>query len=220
MISEREKMEFESLPEFVREPYSPTREPYAAPSSVKRGSIEPKIPKRPLFEESVEEKAESFTLPKSAELEALWPGVNHHDFLHSPRKTPSFYLTIGFMSGAVVALIVCWAYSGLFQGALSSFKSLDKKVVVAGEHSGNAREQHAAVSNRPTPSGNGELIVPMYPTYEVREGDTLAGIALQAYKRVSPRLLDEICRANDMRSAHVLNLGQKIILPEYRLQSQ
>jgi hypothetical protein len=173
-----------------------------------------------LTEERLPEK-ETFALPKSAELEALWPGVNHQDFLHTPRKTPSFYLTIGFLGGAIVSLIVCWIYSSFSSGALNAFKSSDKKVVVAGEHGGNSHPaEHVQVANRVAAGGNGELVVPAYPSYEVREGDTLAGIALQAYKRVSPRLLDEICRANDMRSAHVLNLGQKIILPEYRLQSQ
>jgi LysM repeat protein len=63
-----------------------------------------------------------------------------------------------------------------------------------------------------------DVIMPTTPTYEVKTGDTLAGIALIAYKRASPRLLDEICRANNMRNANVLSLGQKLVLPEYRPQ--
>jgi nucleoid-associated protein YgaU len=50
-------------------------------------------------------------------------------------------------------------------------------------------------------------------------GDTLAGIALKNYKKVSPRLLDQICRANNMRNANVLSLGQKLTLPEYKAQT-
>ena len=49
-------------------------------------------------------------------------------------------------------------------------------------------------------------------------GDTLAAIALREYKRVSPRLLDEICRNNGLKNANFLNLGQKINLPNYQAQ--
>jgi nucleoid-associated protein YgaU len=53
---------------------------------------------------------------------------------------------------------------------------------------------------------------------QVQAGDTLAAIAMRNYKRVSPRLLDEICKANNMRNANVLSLGQKLTLPSYNTQ--
>jgi LysM repeat protein len=65
-----------------------------------------------------------------------------------------------------------------------------------------------------------EAITPAEPTYEVQSGDTLAAIALRNYKRVSPRLLDEICLANNMKNANVLSLGQKIVLPVYHPQDR
>ena len=68
-------------------------------------------------------------------------------------------------------------------------------------------------------AAGGDLIIPLATTYEVQSGDTLAVIALRNYKHASPRLLDEICRANGMRNANVLSLGQKITLPEYHRQT-
>ena len=59
------------------------------------------------------------------------------------------------------------------------------------------------------------LKLPLVATYEVQEGDTLAAIALSNYKHVSPRLLDEICKANNLTDANVLNTSQKLTLPEY-----
>lgn len=196
MISEREKLEFESLPEFVREP-RPSREVYNS---------------KPQVSDDVEA-----ALPKSAELEALWPGVNH-EFLHAPRKGASFYLTIGFMVGAVVSLIGVWGISIVTHFA-SSPHSTNKEIIV---DKGQPATTSGAVSGGAAvaTSGDPEVIFPASPTIEVGPGDTLAAIALRNYHRATPRLLDEICRANNMRNANVLSLGQKLALPEYRPQSR
>lgn len=204
MLGEREKLEFDSLPEFIREPYSSVRESYASSTPQRRSYTEEKP------------KMEEPSLPKSAELEALWPGV-HHEFLQPSKRSPVVFLAAGFVSGVVVTLLGCFMFSNLTHGGLPSIAhGAGKKIVVAGEsgssHKGATGAPDAATNN----AGSGELVVPLYASYEVKTGDTLAGIALQAYKRASPRLLDEICKANHMRSANVLSLGQKLVLPEYR----
>jgi nucleoid-associated protein YgaU len=81
---------------------------------------------------------------------------------------------------------------------------------------GSKQQSPAAPAVR-TESG-GEVVAPGSGSYQVQTGDTLAGIALKNYKRVSPRLLDEICKANNLRNANVLSLGQKLALPEYHTQ--
>lgn len=194
---EREKLEFESLPEFIREPYPTPRESYVPPAASRRLTEE----------EDIEEVA----APKSAALDTLWPGVTHHEPFNPSRKSASFYLTIGFMAGAVVSLVGVWGYSSISH--LTIGNNTTKKVVVA-----NGAQTNPA-GGRSTMVGGTEVIAPLYSTYEVKSGDTLAAIALAAYKRVSPRLLDEICKANNMRSADVLSLGQKLALPEYKPQS-
>lgn len=210
MISEREKLEFESLPEFVRETRPTSRDSYVSKAAY------------------IEDDEE--VLPKSAELEALWPGVNA-DFLHSTKKGPSFYLTLGFLGGAVVSLIGVWSFS--FVSHMASAPPQAKQIVVAhgkqsapaalggniASEAGTARGG-AVVTTRVPAVGDAEIIVPIASTYEVQSGDTLAGIAIRNYKRATPRLMDAICKANGLRSANVLSLGQKLTLPDYRPQRQ
>jgi LysM repeat protein len=166
-------------------------------------------------------------MPKSAELEALWPGVSHHDIFHmAAKKPPGFYVTVGFAGGVLATLLVVWAFSWNWHGTPQT-ASADKKIVVAqSSKTNNAKPNflNTNVQNAPTPvitkqvSSGLEVVVPTVSTYEVKSGDTLAGIAWQTYKRATPRLLDAICKANGMRSADVLSLGQKLVLPEYRPQ--
>lgn len=137
-------------------------------------------------------------------LETLWPGV-HHDFSHSVtvKRTPSYYLTLGFMGGAVLALILAWGFSAV-SSLFANFGKVSPNVVT----------QNKATNSAPE-TLNTSVKTPIASTYEVKEGDTLAAIALQNYKHVSPRLMDEICKANNLTDANVLNLGQKLVLPEY-----
>jgi hypothetical protein len=209
VISEREKLEFESLPEFVREPRSSNRDAYA-----------PKAAPKAAQAAAVATESGEAVLPKSAELEALWPGVNHDLLQYSPRKGASFYLTIGFMAGAVVSLVVVWGISAV-QHFTSAGAPTKKEIVVAQAQGAKSQGGSSAmVTTVVSQSGEPEVIIPLNPTYEVGNGDTLAAIALKNYKRATPRLLDEICRVNNMRNANVLSLGQKISLPEYRPQRQ
>lgn len=234
MISEREKLEFESLPEFIREPYTSGRESYVPPMSAKGSktkdrfaSIDDKFAPIDGKYATLEDKfpdldnhIEEFTRPKHEALDTLWPGVDR-DFFQPSRRSASFYLTVGFMTGTFVSLLGVFGYS-LVSHAMLANATTDgaKKIVVAG---GQPAAQNApaapAGSARTTVVNGSEVLIPAFSTYEVKTGDTLAGIAFKAYKRVSPRMLDEICKANNMRSANVLSLGQTICLPEYHPQS-
>jgi hypothetical protein len=216
VISEREKLEFESLPEFVREPRSSSRDAYAPKAAPK-----PAQPAAPVKAPQTDDG--EAVLPKSAELEALWPGINHDILQYSPRKGASFYLCIGFMAGAVVSLVVVWGISAVQHFTTTAGAPNKKEIVVANGGRGTASgagQTGAMVTTVVQQGGDPEVIIPLNPTYEVGNGDTLAAIALKNYKRATPRLLDEICRVNGLRNANVLSLGQKISLPEYRPQRQ
>ncbi len=234
VISEREKLEFESLPEFIREPYTARRESFMPPPPSKAQRPEEKLHaleeklgpvwhKHQSFEPNfadVEDDLVEISRPRKHEaLDTLWAGVDR-EMLEHPSRSPSFYLTIGFMAGAIISLVGVWGYS-LVSHAVTAGGTGDggKKIVVAG--AGSAAQKAPAVDNAAhTTVVNGrEVIAPAFSTYEVKAGDTLAGIALKAYHRVSPRLLDTICQVNNLRSAHVLSLGQKLALPEYHPQS-
>ncbi len=138
-------------------------------------------------------------------LETLWPGV-HHDFSHNihVKRPPSYYLMLGFMGGAIIALVGAWSFS-----VISSLVSNYGKTNTTLAQPKTSTTQTAAVA------GASGVKIPLVSVYQVQEGDTLAGIALQNYKHVSPRLLDEICKANNLTDANVLVLGQKLTLPEY-----
>ena len=170
---------------------------------------------------------EDFSHPRSAELETLWPGVDH-DFLHVSQRGPSFYLSVGFLAGAVASLAALWVYAWFTHSSLTyTAISPTKKTIVTASSTTTSNASKTTNSVKPAlgnaevttvmpTNSNADLVVPAFNTYEVKTGDTLVVIAVKAYHRASPRLLDVICKANGMRSADVLSLGQKLSLPEYR----
>lgn len=201
---EREALELDSVPEFMRDNQLPTREAAVSMSSKF-------FSEREHSHDVVSDVEE----PKSDELEALWPGV-HHDFAPAPRRSGSFYMTIGFMAGAAISLIAVFGYANVSQLVLANKPATGKNILVAGANKTSNTVQ--AAPQTVTAQDGSETLVPATPTYQVQPGDTLAVIALRSYKRVSPRLLDQICKANNMRNANVLSLGQKLSLPEYHSQ--
>lgn len=211
--SETEKLEFDSLPEYVREADLVTpRESIlnrASESSITTGERP-----RPTIERDFHGSADG-EAPRADELEALWPGV-HHELIQPPKRNASLYLTIGFMAGAFVSLVGVWGYSAVSGMIVASANSNHDKQIVTANKSAATTAPVAAAAGGDAAAAE---LVPASPTYEVQNGDTLAMIALKNYKRVSPRLLDEICKANGMRNANVLSLGQKLSLPTYRPQS-
>jgi LysM repeat protein len=192
MSSEREQMDLEILPEYVREVKVSAKDP-----------VEPQPP-RPSAPNNQPEHA------KSDMLEALWPGV-HHDFANPTTRRPKgVYLTVGFAAGVIVTLLGVWGVSSVFPWLTGLSKTANSTI---------SQRDKEATDKQINKATTGDSISPISPNYQVQAGDTLAEIALRNYKRISPRLLDEICRANNMKSADVLTLGQKIVLPEYHPQS-
>lgn len=211
--SETEKLDFDSLPEYVREAELVTpRESIlnrASESSIATGERP-----RPTIEREFLASADG-EAPRTDELEALWPGV-HHELIQPPKRNASLYLTVGFMAGAFVSLVGVWGYSAVSGMIVASASgNHDKQIVTANKPAATTAPAQAPVGG----DAAAAELVPASATYEVQNGDTLAMIALKNYKRVSPRLLDEICKANGMRNANVLSLGQKLSLPTYRPQS-
>ncbi len=210
LIAEQEKLDFDSVPEYVREPRISSRDSYVSKSCYMEDEGAP--------------------LAKSAEIETLWPGVSA-DFLHGHHKTkqPSFYWGVGFVSGIVASVLSV----GIIYGAMQLFNHHElpgaPKIVTANgstlaqsqaSSSMSTQRGAAVVTTRVGTSLDPDVVVPVFASYTVKNGDTLASIALQAYKRATPRLLDEICKANGMRNANVLQLGQSLNLPAYHPQAR
>jgi len=216
---DRDTIEIEPLPEYVREESAYKKEVSNAMPSLNPSSNSTSSGSYERWERTSAANVE-LEEQHSDVLETLWPGV-HHDFertASTAKRGPSFYLMIGFMGGAVVSMLAVWGFSSV-SSVVANVGHGDKQIVEAQARGGN--KQQAGAPQAASVSAVGDVIVPLATTYEVQSGDTLAGIALRNYKHASPRLLDEICRANGMRSANVLSLGQKITLPEYhRVTSQ
>lgn len=204
---DQEKLEVDGLPEYVRDSESSQRESRSSLST--RSEVRPSQKDTGGFP-NIFAEAET---PKSDELETLWPGV-HQDFFHSPKRTPSFHLMVGFLAGAVVSMVCISGYS-IVSGMIAKAGSGQPNKQVA------AAPATTTAAPAPVPQGvdPSAVLKPAHPTVEVLNGDTLAAIALREYGKATPRLLDAICKANGMRNANFLNLGQKLNLPEYLPQS-
>jgi len=211
--SKQEQLDTETISEYIREPKVEKTQPRSysldilssasdviSVAKALKGAVVPAAINLDGHISSLLEK----THVKPDVLETLWPGV-HQDFSHNVhiKRTPSFYLMLGFMGGAVIALIMAWSFSSISALVANYGKS------TAGLSQSKANDSQATAT---TTSG---VRTPLVSTYTVQDGDTLAGIALQNYKHVSPRLLDEICKANNLTDANLLVSGQKLTLPEY-----
>ncbi len=202
--AEREALELESIPEYLSDSSLPSRE--AAVTMASKA-----------FTERETRTALDVVSPmahKADELETLWPGL-HHDLVTQSRKSPSFYMTVGFMAGAGLSILGVAGYFGATQ-LVAHHNSGDKQIMVANVP---GKSQQAAMPTETRTESGDEVVMPSAPQVSVQTGDTLAAIALRNYKRVSPRLLDEICKVNNLRNANVLSLGQKLTLPEYHTQA-
>ncbi len=207
--AEREALELESIPEYLSEPSLPSRE--AAVSMASKVFTE-RESRAPLPQAAPEPQGGHHS---SDELETLWPGL-HHDLVAHSKKSPSFYIMVGFMGGAVASMVGVLGYFSVTQLVAHAPSSSEKRITMTASAVGQSKQTQAPPDVRTEASG--EVVVPASNQYQVQTGDTLAGIAMKNYKRVSPRLLDQICKSNNLRNANVLNLGQKLALPEYHTQ--
>lgn len=211
--------ESEQIHELVREsditsPISPVPAPMpVASDTVITGSHLVVPPQTTVYSTSSRKTTGEIETPRTDELEALWPGV-HQEFIQPVKRTPSFYMMLGFIGGAVVSLIGVWGYSAVSTQVAINQAGADKPIVVAKEE--QKPEEQPLTSKNVDPTSD---LVPISSTYEVKAGDTLVSIAIKNYRRVTPRLVDQIVETNGLKNANVLNLGQTLKLPTYRPQA-
>ncbi len=215
---------FDQIPEFIREEIDEDRRrpqldakpmlPQASIEVLNRNNEVSTIPLVSVRSDRTISGDVHETSPPADELEALWPGV-HHELIQPTKRQPSFYLMLGFMAGAVVSLLGVWSYSAVASRVVASNDHSSKSIVVAGATATTRPQQPADPTIEVKSVDPNATLVPISSTYEVKTGDTLVMIAMKNYKKVTPRLLDEIVKANGMKSANVLSLGQKITLPQY-----
>lgn len=216
---DQERLEVDGLPEYVRDNEVPTQGSFVSIST--RSLAEREAQRISASQERQSQRdtggfANIFAeeTPKTDELEALWPGV-HQEFFQAPKRTPSLYMMFGFLAGAVVSMACIWGYSAISTMIAAGGKAAPATVATT-QVASQAAPAQAPVSQFVDPSA---VIKPAHPTHEVQSGDTMAAIAIKEYGRATPRLLDSICKANNLRNANFLQLGQSLNLPDYLPQS-
>ena len=217
-INKEESAEGIQITELEREPeeQAATREPSLIKATPKAAEVDQSKTPSPKDVQSFLNSAPE--APKADELETLWPGV-HHDLSHAiaVKRTPSFYIMMGFIGGAVASLVFVWIFSITSQTIATNESAADKPILMAKSDVLSDGEDAPITAKNADP--NAEL-VPISRSYEVKSGDTLASIALKNYRKVTPRLLDAIVEKNNLKNANVLNLGQKLDLPIYQQAKQ
>ncbi|MBZ0188323.1 MAG: LysM peptidoglycan-binding domain-containing protein [Candidatus Obscuribacterales bacterium] len=212
--------ETEQIPELIREVEVCPRAAASIRSDVLSTGSKPLVetpaqaPPSSSYSTNSTKITEEIETPRTDELEALWPGV-HHDFLQPVKRTASFFIMLGFIGGAVASLLGVWGYSAVSRQMAINDAGADKPIMV-GKQQQKADEQAPLTSKNIDPTS---ALVPISNTYEVKSGDTLVSIAIKNYRKVTPRLIDQIVESNGLKNANVLNLGQTLNLPTYRPQA-
>ena len=133
------------------------------------------------------------------ELDVLWQGfkVNHRE-----DRSPGFYLTVGFATGAICAILMALVINlGTPSKENISDLNLWKKA-----------------NTKPTvnvaPSTQTEAASSLKTTeYKVKSGDTLGAIAYKFYGVDNPSKVNRIQMVNNLKSPNDLQIDQKLIIP-------
>lgn len=211
-INKNESAEGIQITELEREPQLQASETGSIKATPRAAQVDRSAP--PVNKDKAEKILASHPeAPKSDELEALWPGVQHQDIMHMHpvKRTPSFYIMMGFIGGAIVSLLGVWGVSMTSQQVTANNKTDNSILVAKADKLDTSSNPMTAKNVDP----NAEL-VPISESYVVKSGDTLVSIALKNYRKVTPRLIDSIVEQNNLKNANVLNLGQKLTLPTYQ----
>ncbi|MBQ1612802.1 MAG: LysM peptidoglycan-binding domain-containing protein [Alphaproteobacteria bacterium] len=173
---------------------------------------------------------------KEKELDLLWKDFR----IPKGERSPIVYLGLGFVAGVVTTLAlsaVISMSSGNFhfgtqhnaaseiegQNSTSVSETVEASVSTSGEavseetaaeSSGTAKKFGlfgSSKSNNETSSQTSSS--QSYREYIVQDGDTMEKIAKSFYGTYSPEKVDAIVKANNMKDANRLSIGQKLNIP-------
>ena len=136
---------------------------------------------------------------KDRELDILWQGfkINHRE-----ERSPGFYLTAGFITGALCAIFLAF---------MLNF-SMPKNETTAGNNFWNKSQPKTTVNVTPsTPLDSAEIT--KTTQYVIKSGDTLGAIAYKFYGNSSPSKIAKIQSVNKLRTPDDLQINQKLIIP-------
>jgi len=143
---------------------------------------------------------------KDRELDILWQGYKINS---KEEKSPSVYLAIGFVTGALCMLLITTVLN-FGKTSNESFTDLNlwKK--------GNSQVQVKSVqpvSVTPASASEVQTTATDKEVYVIQSGDTLEKVALKYYGTSDPAKIQEIQTASNMSDPNKLQIGQKILVP-------
>lgn len=139
------------------------------------------------------------------EIDALWAGLKDT----APKQTPPIvFAGIGFAAGVVATLFIT---SILFWGTgdkanFADINKVEAPIIEETQNSIQVPESTLAVS---TNTKEFKDVV----SYTIQNGDTLGIIAERFYKSSSPKYVNLIQKANNLKSPHSISAGKKLIIP-------
>jgi len=136
------------------------------------------------------------------ELDVLWQGfkVNHRE-----ERSPGFYLSIGFITGAICAVLITLIINmGTPNKDNVSDLNLWKKATT--------KTTTSTVNIAPS-SAVETTVAPQTTEYVVKSGDTLGAISYKFYGVSTPEKIQKIQDANKMSSPDDLQINQKLVIP-------
>ncbi len=141
------------------------------------------------------------------EIDMLWANLKDS---HKPPTHPVVYAGIGFLAGIIVTFIVAtilfWGTGNSTETAMD-IRNVEQPVVEETQNSIKV----PAESNLGSQYVNKEY--KDLSTYTIQQGDTLGSIAERFYKSSSPEYVQLIQRANNLKSAHSITAGNKLLIP-------
>lgn len=168
---------------------------------------------------------------KAQEIDLLWQNFKTAQFSN---KSPSVYVTMGFIGGVISTLIV----SGIFGYFISkpdvkiSLPNFSSGAVTTSETTQDTAE--GVSSKVVVPDENGEAQVAQAPVQEqavveqtsaqssmseskkhiVSDGETVEGIIKHYYGSYSPEKAEKIKQVNNIKSLDRISIGQELIIPD------
>lgn len=133
------------------------------------------------------------------ELDVLWQGfkVNHRE-----ERSPGFYMTTGFITGAICAILMTLVIN---LGAPSKENISDLNLW----NKANTKPTvNVAPSSKIETAGTAKTT-----EYKVKSGDTLGAISYKFYGVDSPSKISRIQTVNNLKSQDDLQIDQTLIIP-------
>jgi hypothetical protein len=133
---------------------------------------------------------------KEKELDMLWQNFKINQ---NSNKSPNLYLAAGFITGAVVMLILTVFISFSIKG----ISSIEENVVTPAK---KEKMSFSFVPSSVQSTGKNEI-------YTVQDGDTMEAIVVRFYGSYSKEKEDLVVKTNNMTNPNKLSIGQQLTIP-------